>query len=104
MPRWANTHGILIIHDSQTHINLYRSGASSSKKFNHHSLPSRYVHNIHHFALLLHWKHMADWSTDDHQAGQCCYPVGIARNFVTNIHIYIHSVSNDVCHTSGECS
>jgi hypothetical protein len=83
----ANIYGILIIHASQTYMNLYHTGASSTTIFNHHSLPSMYVRNTRHFALLLCWTDVTDWSIDNpHRAGQCCYPVGIARNS-TQCHI-----------------
>ena len=37
---WANVLGILTIHDSRTSVNLCRTGAFCSKKFNHHALLS----------------------------------------------------------------
>jgi hypothetical protein len=78
---WANIYGILIIYSSQTPMNLYRTGAFSSKKFSHHSLLRMYVHTIRHFTLLLCCPHRTDWSTDDPGgAGQCRHPVDKVRN------------------------
>jgi hypothetical protein len=77
---WANIYDITI-HASHTSMNPYRTGGFRSKKFNHHSLPSMYVHNIRHFALLLCVTHVTDWIIDDPGgAGQCRYPVGEERN------------------------
>ena len=46
------------------------------------TLPSTYVHNIRHFALLLCWTHVTNWSTDNPGGDeQCRYPVGKARNY-----------------------
>jgi len=60
-------------------VNPYRHGTFSSKKFIHHSVPSTYIHNIHHFALLLFGMHVTDWGTEDEGgAGQCRYLVGRA--------------------------
>jgi hypothetical protein len=49
----ANIYGILTICASLTSMNLYWTGALCRKKFNHHSLHGKYVHNIRIFALLL---------------------------------------------------
>jgi hypothetical protein len=60
---------------------ICRIGDFYNKKFSHHTLPSRHVHNICRFVLLLCWMHVTDWSTDNTGGtGQCCYPVGKARN------------------------
>lgn len=76
---WINICNIFTIHAFQTSMNLYGIGNFRSKKFNQPSLP---VHNIRHFAPLLFWTHLTDWSTDDlGGAGQCRHPVGKARNF-----------------------
>jgi hypothetical protein len=83
---WANICGILTIHASQMSVNLYGTGAFLSKKLIHHSLPSTYIHNIHHTALLLCWTHVADWSTDDPRgAGQCRYLVGKTRSWTMSL-------------------
>jgi len=49
---------------SQTPMNLYWTGVIHNKKFSHHSQPHTYAHNIHHFALLLCWTRVTDWSTN----------------------------------------
>jgi hypothetical protein len=45
--------GILTIHAFQTSVNFYGTGAFCIVQFSYRSLPSMYVHNIRHFALLL---------------------------------------------------
>ena len=46
-----------------------------------HSLPTIYVHNIHHLALLLCSTHVTEWSTNNPgAAGHCRYLVDKARN------------------------
>ena len=77
----ANIYCILTIRASQTSMNLYHTEAFGRKKFNRHSLPSTYVHNIHHFALLLCSAHVTDWSTGDPSPeGRCHWRAGKARN------------------------
>jgi len=83
---WANIRGILTINVSQTSVNLYRTVAFRSKKFNHLHLLSTYFHIISHFAPLLFWTHVADWITDDPGGeGKCRYPVGKARNLAPHL-------------------
>jgi hypothetical protein len=79
---WANIYAVLTIRASQTSMNLYRTGAFRSNKFSHHSLPSTYVHNIRHFALVPCWMQVTDWSANDPgRAGHCRYQVGKARSY-----------------------
>ena len=71
---WANIYGILIINPTQMCMYPYGTGAFQSKKLNHLSLPSTYVHNIRHFSLQLCWKQVTDWSIDEPAGnGQCPY-------------------------------
>jgi len=46
---WANFYGILAIQTSHRSVNLYKTQALSSMKFNHISLLSTHVYNISHF-------------------------------------------------------
>jgi hypothetical protein len=79
---WANVCGIIATHASQTSLNFNRAASFRNKKFIHHSWPSTHVHIIRHFALLLWWTRVADWTTNNRcGAGQCRYPVSKARNF-----------------------
>lgn len=76
---WAIIHGSLTVNAFQTCTNLCLSGVFHSKKISHHSLPSTYIHIVHHFVLLLCWTHVTGWSNNGSGgAGQCCYPVGKA--------------------------
>jgi hypothetical protein len=78
---WANIYGIITIHVSQTSINLNRTGAFRSTKVNPHCLLSTYDHNLRHFALLLWWTRVTDWSTDDRgRAWQCRCPLSKGWN------------------------
>jgi len=78
---WPKTYGIFIVHAIQASMNLYRTRVFRIKKFSHHSLHSAYDHNTCHFALLMCWTHVTNWSTDDpDRGGQWSYSVGKTRN------------------------
>jgi hypothetical protein len=64
-PHRANIYGILTRLASQTSMNMNQTGVFYIKKDKHCSLPSMNIHNIRHFAQLLCWTHVSDWSIDD---------------------------------------
>jgi hypothetical protein len=65
---WADIYGILIKHTSSDvhESESDRTSAFHNNKLNYHSVPSTYVHSIHHFAMLVcnarHWlDHRSSW-------------------------------------------